>query len=78
MLNKIQRTVKRFTTAKEEYILWKENDQLRELQPTRLRAKIVIAAMGPNGLSTRDKVNPKRFSHHFAECWHNAASGPFT
>ena len=61
MLKKIQRTMKRFTTAKEEYVLWKANDQLRELQPTGLRAKIVIAAMGPNGLNTRGKVTPKRF-----------------
>ena len=61
MLKKIQRAMKRISTTKEEYVLWRENDRIRELQPTRLRAKIVIAAMGQDGLSTRGKVKPKRF-----------------
>ena len=61
MLKKKQRVMKRFATAKEEYVLWRENDQIRDLQPTKLRAKIVIAAMGPDGLSTRGKVKPNLF-----------------
>ena len=61
MLKKIQRAMKRFATAKEEYVLWRENDQIRDLQPTKLRAKIVIAAMGLDGLNTRGKVKPKLF-----------------
>ena len=61
MLKKIQCAMKRFPSAKKEYVLWRENNQIHELQPTRLRAKIVIAAMGPDGLNTRGKVSSKIF-----------------
>ena len=53
--------MKIFASAKEENVFLGEYDQIGELQPTKLRAKIVIAAMGPDGLNTRGKVKPKRF-----------------
>lgn len=59
--NGIRRGSKRCVMSKSDYRFWKENDRLLEFQPAIAKAKVVIAAMGADGLKTHGKVNPKRF-----------------
>lgn len=65
MLNAIASNARRLIMSRPDYRLWKANDRILEFQPANARAKIVIAAMGPNGLNTRGKVRPNRFFPYF-------------
>lgn len=65
MLNTVAGKARRLMMTRTNYRLWKANDRILEFQPANPKAKIVIAAMGPNGLNTRGKVRPNRFFPSF-------------
>ena len=57
----IEHAGRRCVMAKKDYRFWKENHRIVVHQPTKPRARVVIAAMGPDGLRTRGKVSPRLF-----------------
>ena len=57
----IERAGKRCVMTRKEYRFWKENHRIAAHQPTKARAQVVIAAMGPDGFRTRGKVNHRLF-----------------
>ena len=61
MLKTIKRTVHKQFMTKNSFEIWEMNNQIQEFQPEKIRAKLIIAAMGPKPWNTRGKVVPKIF-----------------
>ena len=61
MLKTAERAIRKSVMAVDDYRVWRENDRIRECQPAKARAKVVMVAMGEDGLRPRGKVVPKLF-----------------
>ena len=61
MLKTAERAIRKSVMASDDYRLWRENDRIRDCQPAKARARVVMVAMGKDGLRSRGKVTPKLF-----------------
>ena len=67
MLKTIKRTVQKQFMNKNSFEIWEINNQIQEFKPENIRAKVIIAAMGPKPLSNRGKVTPNKFFPPFCQ-----------
>ncbi len=60
MLRTIRKRISHSSTRK-KFGIWKENFRIRKFQPSNVRGKILILALGSRGLRARGKVKSRRF-----------------
>ena len=61
MLKTAERVIRKSVMTSDNYRLWRENDRIRACQPAKARARVIVLAMGKDGLRSRGKVTPKLF-----------------
>ena len=61
MLKTAERVFRKGVMTADDFRLWRENDRIRDCQPARARAKVIVLALGKDGLRSRGKVTPRLF-----------------